>query len=318
MKPGKSGVIPVYLVAEICIAVVFFLSIFSWKDVQAEEALKLGQQVYDVGCAGCHGSGVLGAPTLDSKTDWVKREQQGFEILLKHAINGFNNMPAKGGNPAFKNEEVKRAVAYMLTRVGFDKYAKLMGKQQSNKKKVEQKKLSQNIKKNRSYKNINRFNRLMKSSSEWNPAPIEDGIHDPENEGTKMLQSPKIAFETLPKSTSGNRVDWVKALHRGEIAPRYDRLDADVVPIVMDLNIVREVKGSMPNVVYPHKQHTKWLDCSNCHPAIFIPEKGANQISMASILLGQQCGVCHGTVAFPVSECRKCHSQKKPFKPVKE
>ena len=79
----------------------------------------------------------------------------------------------------------------------------------------------------------------------------------------------------------------------------------------MDLNIVREVKGSMPDVVYPHKQHTEWLDCSNCHPAIFVPQKGANQISMASIMLGQKCGVCHGKVAFPVSECRLCHSKKK-------
>ena len=82
--------------------------------------------------------------------------------------------------------------------------------------------------------------------------------------------------------------------------------------MIMDLNIVREVKGSMPDVVYPHKEHTEWLDCSNCHPAIFIPQKGANQISMASILLGQKCGVCHGKVAFPVSECRKCHSKQKP------
>jgi len=64
-------------------------------------------------------------------------------------------------------------------------------------------------------------------------------------------------------------------------------------------------------VVYPHKQHTELLDCSNCHPAIFIPQKGANQISMAAILLGEKCGVCHGKVAFPVSECRLCHSKKK-------
>jgi c(7)-type cytochrome triheme protein len=83
--------------------------------------------------------------------------------------------------------------------------------------------------------------------------------------------------------------------------------------MVMDMNIVREVKGSMPDVVYPHKQHTEWLDCSNCHPAIFVPQKGANQISMASILLGQACGVCHGKVAFPVSDCRRCHSKSKPM-----
>ena len=83
------------------------------------------------------------------------------------------------------------------------------------------------------------------------------------------------------------------------IAPRWDRNDDKAAAVVMDLNIVREVKGSMPDVVYPHKQHTEWLDCSNCHPKIFVPQKGANQISMASILLGQQCGACHGKVAFP-------------------
>jgi uncharacterized OB-fold protein len=32
---------------------------------------------------------------------------------------------------------------------------------------------------------------------------------------------------------------------------------------------------------------------------------------MAAILLGQKCGVCHGKVAFPVSECKRCHSQPK-------
>ena len=126
-----------------------------------------------------------------------------------------------------------------------------------------------------------------------------------------MLQTPKSAFDTLPKSESGNYVDWVKALEQKKIEPRFDRNDPDAQPIVMDLNIVREVKGSMPDVVYPHKQHTEWLDCSNCHPAIFVPQKGANNISMAAILLGEKCGVCHGKVAFPVSECRRCHSQPK-------
>ena len=125
------------------------------------------------------------------------------------------------------------------------------------------------------------------------------------------MQPPKASFGNLPKGASGNYVDWVKALDEGKINPRFDRNDPSVDPIVMDLNIVREVKGSMPNVVYPHKQHTEWLDCSNCHPAIFIPQKGANNISMASILLGEKCGVCHGKVAFPVSDCRRCHSQAK-------
>jgi len=157
----------------------------------------------------------------------------------------------------------------------------------------------------------NTFNRLLAPASERNPPPLTDGIHDAKGPGAASLQPPKAAFHDLPKSKSGNYIDWVKALDDKKINPRYDRLDPDVVPVVMDLNIVREVKGSMPNVVYPHKQHTEWLDCSNCHPAIFIPQKGANDISMAAILLGEKCGVCHGKVAFPVSECRRCHSQKK-------
>lgn len=155
---------------------------------------------------------------------------------------------------------------------------------------------------------VNRFNRLMKSPSDWNPPPSRDGIHDPNGVGTVALQKPKDAFEPLPKSNSGNRIDWVAALDEGLITPRYDKVDESKQAVVFDFNVVREVKGTMPDVVYPHKQHTQWLDCTNCHPAIFIPKKGANQISMASILMGKQCGVCHGKVAFPVSECRKCHS----------
>ncbi|NNU43920.1 c(7)-type cytochrome triheme domain-containing protein [Ramlibacter montanisoli] len=161
----------------------------------------------------------------------------------------------------------------------------------------------------------NTFNRLLRAPGLRNRAPAEDGIHDPANDGTLALQPPLTAFTELARSNAGNRVDWVKSLREGKINPRADRLDPKVAPAVMDLNIVREVKGSMPDVVYPHKQHTEWLDCSNCHPAIFKPQKGANQISMAGILLGQQCGVCHGKVAFPVSECRLCHSSPRPRRP---
>jgi len=159
--------------------------------------------------------------------------------------------------------------------------------------------------------NPNSFNRLMRPASERNAPPSSDGIHDASAYGTSMLQAPRDAFETLPKSTSGNYVNWSRAMEEQLLNPRYDIDDPDAPAVVLDLNIVREVKGSMPDVVYPHKAHTEWLDCANCHPAIFIPQKGANQISMASIILGEKCGVCHGKVAFPISECRRCHSQPK-------
>jgi len=158
----------------------------------------------------------------------------------------------------------------------------------------------------------NSFNRLMtKPTGEPNARPAKDGIHDPANPGTELLQWPSEAFKGLPETRDGNRVDWVAALSQGRIKPWYDLEDPEAEPFIMDLSILRQVKGSMPNVVYPHLQHTEWLDCTNCHDEIFVPEKGANQISMAGILLGQKCGACHGKVAFPVADCRRCHSQPK-------
>ena len=66
--------------------------------------------------------------------------------------------------------------------------------------------------------------------------------------------------------------------------------------------------GSMPAVKFPHRQHTLWLDCSNCHNGLFKDKIGANKFSMVAILNGEQCGLCHGAVAFPLTECTRCHS----------
>jgi c(7)-type cytochrome triheme protein len=158
--------------------------------------------------------------------------------------------------------------------------------------------------------NANVFNRLLKPIK-YNQPPAEDGYHDPGAEDIQDLQAPLQAFQNLPKSAAGNRVDWVKALDEKKISPRWDRNDPNAQAMAMDLDIVFEVKGFTPDVVYPHRQHTLILDCTNCHTAIFVPQKGANQISMAAIMAGEKCGVCHGSVAFPISECRRCHTKKK-------
>jgi c(7)-type cytochrome triheme protein len=166
--------------------------------------------------------------------------------------------------------------------------------------------------------NPNPFNRLFVPPKDRGTALKDDEIHDPSVPGLSLLQQPKEAFSALPKSTAGNYVDWVKAINKGAIKPRFDYLDATKEALPMDLVIVMEVKGSMPNVAFPHKQHTDWLECVNCHDAIFKPQKGANPMSMAEIMLGQKCGVCHGSVAFPVTECRRCHSQSKAKKTSKK
>ncbi|ROR32919.1 c(7)-type cytochrome triheme domain-containing protein [Inmirania thermothiophila] len=276
-------------------------------------AAATGKEVVDTICAGCHRAGVLGAPRLGKAQDWKERLQQGRKTLYEHALKGFKAMPAKGGNPKLTDAEVRAAVDHMLSLAEADKGGAAGGGEAAAAKEATAAAPAPRAAPKPRVSAVNRFNRLLEKEADCNPPPPEDGIHDPENDGTHLLLPPKEAFTDLPKAPSGNCVDWVKALEDGYINPRYDRLDPNVQPIVMDLNIVREVKGSMPDVVYPHKQHTEWLDCSNCHPAIFVPQKGANQISMAAILLGQKCGACHGKVSFPVKDCRKCHSKKKPM-----
>lgn len=276
----------------------------------------------------CHSTGVLGAPKLGDTEAWKARWEKGVDVLVKNAVNGFNAMPPKGGNSALSEAEIRSVVDFMLSKVAQADAGSgpvtveastpaaapvaVTAEARPVKAAVPVGATSSPPRKDKRPVSVNAFNRLLKPPSQRNLPPTRDGIHDPANAGTATLQAPRDAFGAMPSANSGNRVDWVAALGGGDIQPRFDLADEGRAPVVLDLNIVREVKGSMPNVVYPHKQHTEWLDCSNCHPAIFIPKKGANNISMASILLGEKCGVCHGKVAFPVSECRKCHSQNKP------
>lgn len=157
----------------------------------------------------------------------------------------------------------------------------------------------------------NRFNRIFVPPEKRTETLAADGIHDPASPGLQILQEPKDAFKPLPKSAGGNYVNWVESLKKGKIKPLYHHIDKKAEAMPMDLKIVMEVKGTMPDVIFPHSEHTELLDCSICHPAIFTPKQGANRMTMAEIMLGQKCGVCHGSVAFPVTECRLCHAQNK-------
>jgi c(7)-type cytochrome triheme protein len=309
-----------------------------------------GASVYQASCSACHAAGVAGAPKVGDASAWSARIRAGTAALYASALKGKGTMPAKGGNAALPDADVRAAVDFMVaqsrgataaaeakpaapaaaaaataapattatTAAGASAPpsaaagavpASAMTPPAAPATPVTAATAAAASAATQS--EVLAFNRLLRPPGKRNLPPAQDGIHDPTNDGTLKLQAPLEAYAALPRSVSGNQVDWVKALREQRIAPRADRLDPKADMTVMDLNIVREVKGSMPDVVFPHKQHTEWLDCANCHPAIFVPQKGANQISMAAILLGQKCGVCHGKVAFPVSECRMCHQRKK-------
>jgi c(7)-type cytochrome triheme protein len=138
--------------------------------------------------------------------------------------------------------------------------------------------------------------------------PSAQGFPDPSEEPREQ-QSP-LAFDYLPKTKMGY-VDWVQAIQQGIIKPK-DSLDPNTVTMQpIDFNVHFTVKADLPNVVFPHLPHTEWLDCRNCHPSIFLMKAGSNPITMEKILRGEFCGRCHGTVAFPISDCFRCHSRPK-------
>lgn len=147
--------------------------------------------------------------------------------------------------------------------------------------------------------------------TEGEVVPVEkDGIHDPDNPAVEVLQPPSEAMTGFPRDNAGI-VDWVQAIKQGYIEPRAD-IEGLTQKQTLDLDIVFTNTGAMPNVRFPHLSHTLWLDCSNCHPAIFEQKKGANKFVMNDILQGKYCGVCHGKVAFPPTlNCVRCHSVPK-------
>ena len=137
----------------------------------------------------------------------------------------------------------------------------------------------------------------------------DDGIHDPYNSAVAgILQQPVAAMAEFPRDKAGI-IDWVKTLELGMIAPRSD-ITGEAEPLKpLDLDIIFKDTAAMPYVKFPHKPHTMWLTCSNCHPDIFVQKKGANDIQMADVLNGKFCGLCHGKVAFPPTKnCMRCHS----------
>ena len=80
-------------------------------------AARTGDQVYTAACAGCHNSGAAGAPKTGDAGAWASRVDQGMETMVKHAINGYNAMPARGLCADCSDQEIADAVAFMVDKL---------------------------------------------------------------------------------------------------------------------------------------------------------------------------------------------------------
>ena len=91
---------------------------FTLKEDNAPQVLRTGEEVYKMACAMCHATGVAAAPKLGDAAAWKDRIAQGYDTLVKHAIEGIRMMPAKGGHPDLDDKEVALAAVMMANSAG--------------------------------------------------------------------------------------------------------------------------------------------------------------------------------------------------------
>ncbi len=78
--------------------------------------LAKGEKIYAATCLACHGAGVMGAPKFADKAVWQPRLAKGIATMYASAVDGVRTMPPKGGNMMLKDDEVKAAVDYMVSK----------------------------------------------------------------------------------------------------------------------------------------------------------------------------------------------------------
>ncbi|HTY21515.1 MAG TPA: c(7)-type cytochrome triheme domain-containing protein [Desulfomonilaceae bacterium] len=125
----------------------------------------------------------------------------------------------------------------------------------------------------------------------------------------------------FPKLKTGNLVDWERTEALGFIQPLDALPDSPPrrPPLKAQPDFSITSRGTwIADIIFSHQKHAVWNGCEVCHPEIFPSvKKGATRYSMFQISEGEYCGACHGSVAFPVEECQRCHKAKTSTAPPK-
>ncbi|MDO5059546.1 MAG: c-type cytochrome [Neisseria sp.] len=81
---------------------------------------RTGEQIFNKVCIQCHASdgNTPNAPRVTHNDEWAARIAQGLDTLFQHALNGFNTMPAKGGQADLTDDELKRVIVFMTNQSG--------------------------------------------------------------------------------------------------------------------------------------------------------------------------------------------------------
>ena len=74
-----------------------------------------GVDAYMSQCAGCHETGLQGAPIVGDKAYWESRSKLWQSVLVDHAKTGYLDMPARGGRLDLSDATIQAAGEYMLS-----------------------------------------------------------------------------------------------------------------------------------------------------------------------------------------------------------
>lgn len=100
------------------------ISTLAWMllitDASATETAKQGQAIYNGTCIACHGAdgtgSLPGVPDLNEKVGVLTKSDALLLRSLTDGVQGPNApiaMPAKGGNPALTEDDLKAVLAYI-------------------------------------------------------------------------------------------------------------------------------------------------------------------------------------------------------------
>ncbi len=131
---------------------------------------------------------------------------------------------------------------------------------------------------------------------------------------TRKLEKQFEEFaQDLPFASFGNGIDWAEAIKIGKIRPKNTLATGQAIqqlPEKLKLPMKLGTAAPRSDVTFSHEEHFFELDCSACHPDIFnIKKKSTKDFTMESNIFGNYCGACHMLVAFPMNDCKRCHSQ---------
>lgn len=78
-----------------------------------------GKQIYQNMCANCHATTPMikvGAPRFRMLNDWKARQKKGIAQLVKNLQDNLGIMPARGGCFECSDEDLAKAIHYMLPK----------------------------------------------------------------------------------------------------------------------------------------------------------------------------------------------------------